>query len=112
MAVGTLMAVALQAQEGSASFDQLLQTNSFLRLTLKPKQEARVQLGSGVELTGLLVDWSKPQQTWTMLTTSAPAAEPTKTLPPSLLPIKAPVPISDKAVNHESSFVLLRFSFP
>jgi hypothetical protein len=76
------------------------------------KTEPKFVLGSSTRLTGLFVDLITPQQTWQMLNPSMPVRNLQASAPPYLLPVKAPRPIHDSAVNNEPDFAVLRLSFP
>jgi len=111
-AVGVLVAGTVQAQDKSASFNQIIQSNSTVKYTLEIKGEPTIQLGSNMWFSGLFVDCLKPTEAWAMLNTSAPAKDAQATLPPSELPIIVPHSINDPADVPGAEFVLLRLSFP
>jgi hypothetical protein len=105
-----MMSGAAIAQDESASFDQGMQPFSTISITLDLNSGPQLVLGSNMQITGLIVDCIAPQQTWAFLTASASARNSASQLPPSLLPVKAPLPINDPAA-HEPDFVLFRLNF-
>lgn len=105
-----MMTGAAMAQDESASFDQGMQPFSGISITLDLNTGPQLVLGSNTQITGLIVDCIVPQQTWAFLTAPASARNSPSQLPPSLLPVKAPLPINDPA-EHEPDFVLFRLSF-
>jgi len=111
-AAGVVMAGTVQAQDKSASFSQIIQTNSNLAFTVDGRREPTLQLGSNTSLSGLFVDCSKPAQTWAMLVPSGPALDPQVAVPPARLPVSVPRSINDPAAVQGADFVILRLSFP
>jgi len=112
LASGVALAGMVQAQDKSASFNQLIQTNSNVKFSLDVKSEPTIQLGSHSQLSGLFVDLSDPPQTWAMLNPPTPVKDPQTVLPPCLLPLQVPRSPSDPAAVHGADFILLRLSFP
>ena len=111
-AASVVMAGTAHGQDKSALFHQGLVTNSIAGITLEMKTEPKFVLGSSTRLTGLFVDLITPQQTWNMLNPSVPVRNLQASAPPYLMPVKAPRPIHDSAVNNEPDFAVLRLSFP
>ena len=111
-AASVVMAGAASAQDAFTWFNQGSQANSTAGIIWKRQTEPKVELGSNLRLTGLVVDCLAPQQTWAMLASSAPAPVSQSSLPISQLRVRIPGPINDPAVVHKSHFVLLRLSFP
>lgn len=111
-AVSVVIAGAAPVQdEQSASVYHERLTNSTAPITLSIKAEPEFTLGPNLQLTGLLVDGARPQQTGDMLNPSVPSGNLQKSVPPSLLPVMPLRPISNPAV-HEADFAVLRLSFP
>ena len=110
-ATSVAIAGAAPVQDESASFTQEMLTYSNTRIPLEMNAEPVMTLGSNLQLDGLFVDCMMPQETWNMLDPSVPVLNPQPLLPPSLLPVTAPRPLSNPAV-HEANFAVLRLSFP
>ena len=112
VAASFLLAGSAMAQDEFNWFNHYANSNLAPGIIWNGNPEPSLKLGSGVELTGFFIDCLAPWQTWAMLTSSSPAQNPQKLIPPHLLPMKELRPINDLAVNHESHFVLFRLSFP
>jgi hypothetical protein len=110
IAASVVMAGTVPAQDAFMWFNQGTSRDAAGGMRLENQREPALKLGSSLEMTGLIVDCLSPHQTWAMLTSSAPG--PQSPLPPSRLPLLPAATIGDPAVNHESTFIVLRLSFP
>jgi hypothetical protein len=107
-----VMAGTVPAQDALMWFNQGRSGDSTSGITWQKKLEPTLKLGSSLEMTGLIMDCLAPHQTWAMLTSSTAATSTQSAPPPSRLLILPAAAIGDPVVNHESTFVLLRLSFP
>ena len=108
---GVLVGGMVHAQEKSALTQPATTTNATPSLVLEKKLAPHYDLGSRTQISGLMVDFIEPQQTWDVLNPTLPA--PTQPKPDVLMPpvVVAPPPISGP-VNHGPNFAFLRISFP
>ena len=111
LAAGMLVAGSGQAQDKSALVQPVVTTNTTPALVLEKTTVPHFDLGSRTLVSGLVVDFIEPQQTWDVLNPalSAPVQpKPDVLMPP---PVVAPLPLSGP-VNHGPNFAILRISFP
>jgi hypothetical protein len=111
LAAGMLISGTGQAQDKSALVQPDITTNTTPALLLEKKLEPHYDLGSRTLVSGLVVDFIEPQQTWDVLNPALPGTvlpTPDILMPP---PVVAPSPISGPE-NHGPNFAVLRFSFP
>jgi hypothetical protein len=111
LTAGGLAAGSVQAQDKSAQVQPVLTTNAVPALVLEKTPAPHFDLGFRTLVSGLVVDFIEPQQSWDVLNPalSAPALpKPDVLMPP---PVVAPPPISGPE-HHEPNFAILRISFP
>jgi len=111
VAAGMLAAGISQAQDKSALVQPGMTTNATPVLILERPTEPHYDLGSRTLVSGLVVDFIEPQQTWDVLNPALPAPavpKPDVLMPPAVV---APPPLSGPE-NHGPNFAVLRFSFP
>lgn len=114
LAAGAVMAGTARAQDKSASH-QGESTNFTAQpsFSMNLKMAPAIQWGPNLPVTGLLVDFLKPEQTWNLFNPLIPppvAIQPAITVPP---PVSAqPNHMNDDLADHEANFVFLKLSFP
>ena len=108
VATNSMDVSALQTQTKPA-LARVVATNSIAPITLPAKTEPTLVLGSRTQVSGLFVDLIMPLQSWVMLNPPRLAPELPESLPPFLLPITEPLPITDNP--REPNFAILHFSF-
>jgi hypothetical protein len=113
LAASALMAGAAPPPAKSSPPDQGLQSypNASIALDLKPAPQ--LVLGNETRITGVIVDFAKPEQTWSMWNPALalPARNLQKLSAPAVPPVLAPHDFNDALAVHEPNFALLRLSF-
>ncbi len=107
-----LAGTALAQDESVLSFDQGTSAYFATNIALERQMEPQLVLGTRTRITGLIVDCALPRQTWTMLNSSSPGRILSKSLPPSMLPVKVPCTFNGNLTVHDADFALIQFSFP
>jgi hypothetical protein len=103
------MAVSALQTQTKPALARVVATNSIAPITLPMKTEPTLALGASSQVSGLFVDLILPRQSWVMLNPPRLAPLLPESMPPSLLPITEPLPITDNP--GEPNFAFLRFSF-
>jgi hypothetical protein len=89
----------------------VVSSNSTTSITLQTNTAPTLAWGSRTQVSGLFVDFIRPQQTWIMHKPSGPARDQSVPIPPYLLPVTAPLSMNDNLAVHEPGIALLHFSF-
>ena len=111
LTAGVLATGVVQAQDKSALVQPGITTNTTPALVLEKSPLPHYDLGSRTQISGLVVDFIEPQQTWDVLNpalTGPALPKPDVLMPP---PVVAPTPISGPE-HHGPNFAILRISFP
>lgn len=111
-AASVVMAGTVAAQDAFMWFNPGKSPGSASGISLGKQVEPTLKFGPNLQVTGLIVDCFAPTQAWDMFTPSASVTSPQNPLPTSYLPLLPADAITDPAVNHESTFIVLRLSFP
>jgi hypothetical protein len=111
LAASVVLSGAAQAQDKAALTHQNIVTDSTAHITLEPAAGPTLAWGQNMQVSGLVVDLIKPQQTWTMLAPSMSSPYLSAPIPSYLLPISAPLSLNDNLAVHKPGIAFFSFSF-